>query len=70
MAIFLDQALDLPPTSTDFFDDDDGKIGEASINRLAASGHHRRLRHAPVLPDRQRHARADGGLPAAAPVAP
>jgi glucose/arabinose dehydrogenase len=38
MAIFLDRALGLPPTSTDFFDDDDGMIGEASINRLAASG--------------------------------
>ena len=38
MAIFLDKALGLPPTGTDFFDDDDGKTGEASINRLAAAG--------------------------------
>jgi glucose/arabinose dehydrogenase len=38
MAIFLDRELDLPSTSTDFFDDDDGKLGEAAINRLAASG--------------------------------
>ena len=38
MAVFLDKELDLPSTSTDFFDDDDGKLGEASINRLAAAG--------------------------------
>jgi glucose/arabinose dehydrogenase len=38
MAIFLDKALGLPATSTDFFDDDDGVTGEGSINRLAASG--------------------------------
>jgi glucose/arabinose dehydrogenase len=37
MAIFLDKELTLPPTGTDFFDDDDGKTGEASINRLAAA---------------------------------
>ncbi len=37
MAQFLDRALDLPPTTTDFFSDDDGITGEASINRLAAS---------------------------------
>ena len=38
MAIFLDKELDLPATGTDFFDDDDGKTGEASINRMAAAG--------------------------------
>ncbi len=38
MAIFLDKELDPPDTGTDFFDDDDGKTGEASINRLAAVG--------------------------------
>ncbi len=38
MAIFLDRALELPDTAIDFFDDDDGKTGEASINRLAAAG--------------------------------
>jgi hypothetical protein len=38
MAIFLDRALDLPDTAIDYFTDDDGKTGEASINRLAASG--------------------------------
>lgn len=38
MAIFLDKELDPPDTGTDFFDDDDGKLGEASINRLAAAG--------------------------------
>ena len=40
MAMFLDRAIDPPlaPTSIDFFDDDDGKTGEAAINRLAAAG--------------------------------
>jgi hypothetical protein len=40
MALFLDRAIEppLPPTSRDFFDDDDGKTGEAAINRLAAAG--------------------------------
>jgi glucose/arabinose dehydrogenase len=37
MALFLDRALNLPPTATDFFDDDDGVTGEAAINRLAAA---------------------------------
>jgi S-layer homology domain len=38
MAIFLVNELNLPPTATDFFDDDDGKTGESSINALAAAG--------------------------------
>jgi glucose/arabinose dehydrogenase len=38
MAIFLDRALDLPSTGTDFFTDDDGRTGEAAINRLRAAG--------------------------------
>jgi glucose/arabinose dehydrogenase len=38
MAIFLDKELNPPDTSTDFFDDDDGKTGESSINRLASAG--------------------------------
>jgi hypothetical protein len=38
MAAFLDRALHLPPTATDFFTDDDASIFEASINRLAESG--------------------------------
>jgi glucose/arabinose dehydrogenase len=38
MAIFLVNELNLPSTSTDFFDDDDGKTGESSINALAAAG--------------------------------
>ena len=38
MAAFLDRALGLPSTGTDFFDDDDGTTFEGSINRLAASG--------------------------------
>jgi uncharacterized protein YkwD len=38
MASFLDRALHLPDTGTDFFRDDDGTIHEAAINRLAAAG--------------------------------
>jgi hypothetical protein len=38
MAIFLDRALDLPPTSTDYFSDDEGRTGEGAINRLAKAG--------------------------------
>ncbi len=38
MAAFLDRALGLPATATDFFADDDNTLFEDSINRLAASG--------------------------------
>ena len=38
MAMFLDRVMDLPPTEEDFFTDDEGTTGEASINRLAAAG--------------------------------
>ena len=38
MAQFLDRALDLPSTTTDYFDDDDGVSGEASVNALAKAG--------------------------------
>jgi spore germination protein YaaH len=38
MAMFLDRALDLPNTATNYFDDDNGRTGEASINALALSG--------------------------------
>ena len=38
MAAFLDRALHLPTTATDFFTDDDDSIFEAAINRLAKSG--------------------------------
>ena len=38
MAAFLDRALSLPSTTTDFFTDDNGTTFEANINRLAASG--------------------------------
>jgi parallel beta-helix repeat protein len=38
MAAFLDRALDLPATTPDRFDDDDGSIFEGAIDRLAASG--------------------------------
>ena len=40
MALFLDRAIEppLPDASRDFFDDDDGRTGEASINRLAQAG--------------------------------
>lgn len=38
MASFLVRALDIPPTSTDFFTDDETSIHEADINALAAHG--------------------------------
>ena len=38
MAQFLDRALDLPSAATDYFDDDDGRTGEASVNALAKAG--------------------------------
>ena len=38
MAAFLDRALHLPATATDYFTDDDGTTFEGNINRLAASG--------------------------------
>jgi glucose/arabinose dehydrogenase len=38
MAVFLDRALDLPATSQDPFDDDEGRTGEAAINRVYAAG--------------------------------
>ncbi|MGB9357444.1 MAG: S8 family serine peptidase [Acidimicrobiia bacterium] len=38
MAAFLTRALDLPPTSTDYFTDDDGSLFENDINSLAAAG--------------------------------
>jgi dipeptidyl aminopeptidase/acylaminoacyl peptidase len=37
MAIFLDRALHLPATTTDYFSDDTGRTGEAAINRVAAA---------------------------------
>lgn len=38
MASFLARALGLPPTGTDYFDDDDGTTHEQNINRVAAAG--------------------------------
>lgn len=38
MATFLVRALDLPATSADYFDDDNGNIHESAINSLRASG--------------------------------
>ncbi len=38
MASFLARALDLPPSSTDFFTDDEASIHEGSINSIAAAG--------------------------------
>lgn len=38
MAAFLTRALDLPSTTVDSFDDDDGTLFENDINRLASSG--------------------------------
>ena len=38
MAAFLNRALNLPSTTTDFFTDDNGTLFENDINELAASG--------------------------------
>lgn len=38
MAAFLVRSLSLPPTSEDFFSDDDDSIFERDINRIAAAG--------------------------------
>ena len=38
MASFLSRALDLPPTATDYFRDDEGSKHEDNINRVAADG--------------------------------
>ena len=38
MAVFLARALDLGPTSNDYFIDDETNLFEAGINRLAAAG--------------------------------
>jgi hypothetical protein len=38
MAMFIDRAMELPPTDRNFFADDEGITGERSINRLAAAG--------------------------------
>ena len=38
MATFLVRALSLPPTSTDYFTDDEGSTHENNINRLRAAG--------------------------------
>ena len=38
MAVFMTQALDLPPASTDYFDDDNGSATEDENNRLAEAG--------------------------------
>jgi S-layer homology domain len=37
MAAFLDRAMNLSPTTNDYFTDDEGSLFEGSINRLAAS---------------------------------
>lgn len=38
MATLLARALDLPPASADYFDDDNGDIHEDNINRIAEAG--------------------------------
>ena len=38
MATFVAAALSLPPTSRDYFTDDDGTAYEGAINRIAAAG--------------------------------
>ncbi len=68
MAMFLDRALSLPNATTDYFDDDDGRTGEGSINALALSGSPVAAATAATAHPR-RHARADGRLPVPRPPA-
>ena len=63
MAIFLDRALDLPPTVNDYFSDDDGLTGEGAINRIAEAGITSGCGPSLYCPDGQRDPRADGQLP-------
>ncbi len=58
MAAFLDRALTLPPTSTDYFTDDEGSLFETDINRLAAAGITTGCTRDRLLPDPARHAAA------------
>jgi subtilisin len=38
MAMFLTRTLDLPTTTTDYFDDDDGMTGEGAVNAMRQAG--------------------------------
>ena len=38
MAMFLTRTLDLPTTTTDYFDDDDGRTGEGAVNAMRKAG--------------------------------
>ena len=67
MAMFLDRALNLPNTTTNYFDDDNGKTGEASINALALSAITGGCGTAPLLPAIAGHPRADGRIPVPRP---
>ena len=53
MATFLVRALDLPPTSIDYFTDDETSKHEQTINRLARGRDHVRLHGDDVLPERR-----------------
>ena len=62
MAAFLDRALHLPVTATDYFTDDAGTTFEGNINRLAASGITTGCGPTTFCPTAG-HAGPDGGLP-------
>ena len=69
MAMFLDRALDLPNATTDYFDDDDGRTGEVSINALAAAGITGGCGPRRYCPAGVGDPRADGRLPVPRPPA-
>jgi hypothetical protein len=52
MAVMLSRALDLPPSPTDHFEDDDGNPAEKAINALAAAGATRGCGQGRFCPDR------------------
>ena len=63
MAMFLDRALALPAATTDYFDDDDGKTGEGSINALARAKITGGCGPRRFCPTAVGHPRPDGDVP-------
>ncbi len=63
MASFLDRALGLPGASGDPFNDDEGSVHEASINRLAAAGITEGCTPTSFCPDDPVTPRPNGRLP-------
>ena len=63
MASFLDRALPLAASPSDAFEDDEGSVHEAAINRLAAAGITMGCTETLFCPERPGHPGADGLFP-------